>query len=79
MYVLHLLIHASVDGHLGCFHVMAVVSNATLGCFSHPTLHRTGLQANYPFQNINRAKFKKHYSRKLESVKEAIIEIMYDI
>ena len=72
-------IHSSVDGCLGCFHVFAVVNNVMLGCISHPTVHRTGLQANYPFQNINCAKFKKHCSRNLESVKEAIIETIYDI
>ena len=30
MYIYHLLIHSSVDGHLGCFHVLAVVNSAAV-------------------------------------------------
>ena len=30
MYVLRLLIHSSVDGYLGCFRVLAIVSSAAM-------------------------------------------------
>ena len=26
----HIFIHTSVDGHLGCFHVLAIVNSATM-------------------------------------------------
>ena len=30
VYVYHILIHSSVDGHLGCFHVLALVCSAAM-------------------------------------------------
>ena len=36
VYIYHLyLIHLSVDGHLGCFHILTVVNNATINIGVH--------------------------------------------
>ena len=30
VYVYHIFIHSSVDGHLGCYHVLPIVNSATM-------------------------------------------------
>ena len=35
VYVYHIFfIHSSVDGFLGCFHILAVINNAAIGCMN---------------------------------------------
>ena len=31
----HIIIHSSVDGHLGCFYILAIVGSATLNIEVH--------------------------------------------
>ena len=39
VYMYHsFLIHSSADGHLGCFHVLAIVASYDLGFFLRATL-----------------------------------------
>ena len=37
LYMCHIFIHPSVDGHLGCFHVLAIVNSAAMNIVVHDT------------------------------------------
>ena len=57
MYMYHsFFIHSSVDGHLGCFHVLAIVNSATVNNGIHVSLSilvssgympRSGISGSY--------------------------------
>ena len=35
VYILHLFIYSSVHGHLGCFHILAIVNSTTMNLRVH--------------------------------------------
>ena len=53
MYTYHIfLIHSSVDGHLGCFHVLAIVNSATVNIRVHVSFSRKVLSRYMPKSGI---------------------------
>ena len=45
-------IHSSVDGHLGCFHVLAIVSSAVVNTGEHASLNYSFLWIYAPKQDF---------------------------
>ena len=48
MYIYHILIHLSVNGHLGCFHVLAIVNSAAMNMQVHVSFSRQVLSGYMP-------------------------------
>ena len=53
MYIYHIfLIHSSVSGHLGCFHVLAIVNSAAMNMRMHVSFSRKVLSGYVPKSGI---------------------------
>ena len=53
MYMYHIfLIHLSVDGHLGCFHVLAIVNSAAVNMQVHVSFSRRVLSGYMPKSGV---------------------------
>uniref|UniRef100_A0A8D0YG72 Uncharacterized protein n=1 Tax=Sus scrofa TaxID=9823 RepID=A0A8D0YG72_PIG len=53
VYIYHiLLIHSSVDGYLGCFHVLAIVNSAAMNIQVHMSFSRKALSGYMPKSGI---------------------------
>ena len=47
------LIHSSADGHLGCFHVLAIINSATMNTGVHVSLSDLGQTHSYTTKKPN--------------------------
>ena len=53
MYIYHIfLIQSSVDGHLGCFHVLAIVNRSAMNMQVHVSFYRKVLSGYMPKSGI---------------------------
>ena len=52
VYTYHILIHSSVDGHLGCFHVLAVADSAAVNIWVHVSFSVRVLSGYIPRSGI---------------------------
>ena len=52
IYIPHLLIHSSVDGHLCCFHVLAIVNSAAMNMRVHVSFQITVFSGYMPRSRI---------------------------
>ena len=52
LYMYHIFIHSSVDGHLGCFHVLAIVNSAAVNIGVHVSFRILVLSGYMPRSGI---------------------------
>ena len=52
-YICHFFIHSSVDGHLPCFHILAIVHNAAIKASSNVYQILLALWLNPPLASYN--------------------------
>ena len=52
VYMYHILIHSSVDGHLHCFHVLAIVNSASMNIWVHVSIWIVVLSGYMPRSGI---------------------------
>ena len=52
MYVPHLLYHSSVNGHVGCFHVLAIVNSAEMNIDVHVSFSIMVFSGHMPSNGI---------------------------
>ena len=74
MYIYHIfLIQLSVDGHLGCFHVVAIVNSAAVNMWVHVSFLRKFLSGYMPKSGIagsygsSKYKFLRYFHTVLDS------------
>ena len=52
LYIYHIFIHSSIDGHLGCFHILAIINNAVMNTEVHTSFELVFL---FPLKYITRS------------------------
>ena len=57
------LIHSSADGHLGCFHVLAIINSAVMNNGIHVSLKKWAKELNRHFSKEDIQMAKKHMKR----------------
>ena len=68
VYMYHIFIHSSVDGHLGCFHVLAVVNSAAMSTGVRVSFQIIVLSGYMPRSGIAGSYGNSHFLRNLHSV-----------
>ena len=76
-YIYIFLIHSSVDGHLGCFHALAIVYSAAVNIWVHVSFSRKVLSGYMPKSGIARSYGSSlfhiiDYSPSIQVVKEGV-------